>query len=115
MKKYLLLLTALMLSTVSYAQFSCYEVKVNSFGDYDMNGKTFVIVPYDNEIDANDFEFKEYASHIKKVLATLGATESNATDADLYIQLHYEITDKSYQKTVSQAVYGQTSVSSRVW
>ena len=110
MKKYLLLLLTTILSIVSYSQ--TIVIEVNSFGEYDMNGKTFVIIPLNNEIDAEDLEFKEYATYIKKILAMLGATESNKTDADLYIQLQYDITDKSYQETVSEAVYGQTTVSS---
>ncbi len=112
MKKYFVLLFAVLLSVTSYAQFSHVEVKVNSFGEYDMSGKTFVIIPFNNDIDVEDLEFKEYKSNIKKVLATLGATESNAVDADLYIQLEYGITDKSHQKTVSKAIYGPTSINS---
>lgn len=103
---------ALFCSIVTYAQ-SRYEVEVNSFGEYDMTGKTFVIIPADENIPSSDLEFKEYSGYICKVLATTGAHEiNNILDADICILMHYEITNQSYSETVSVPVWGKTGIKS---
>lgn len=110
--KFLFLLIAMLYSKSVYSQ-DFYNVDVDSYGEYEMNGKTFIIMPSSDKIDRNDLEFKEYASFIKKVLATAGAREtSNLSDADMCILMHYEITDKSYQETVATPIFGQTGISS---
>jgi len=89
------------------------EVEVNSFGEYDMNGKTYVIIPANDNIDENDLEFKEYSSYIKKILATAGAREcSEFLNADICVLMHYEIANQSYSETVSVPVWGKTGISS---
>lgn len=97
---------------LSFAQYY-YEVEVNSFGEYDMNGKTYVIIPTNENIDENDLEFKEYSSYVKKILATAGAREcSESLKADICVLMHYEIANQSYSETVSVPVWGKTGISS---
>lgn len=114
MKRHLaILLSFLFLQIPLKAQYTNYSVDVSSFGEYDMIGKTYVIIPANEELDVNDLEFKEYSSYVKKVLAVAGAREaSDFINADLCILMHYEITDKSYEETVSRPVFGQTGIKS---
>lgn len=96
----------------TFAQ-SRYHVEVNSFGEYDMNGKTFVIIPSDENVNSTDLEFKEYSGYICRTLASTGAREVyNILDADVCILMHYEITNQSYTETVSVPVWGKTGISS---
>lgn len=107
----ILILLYLILPILSKAQ--SYDVSINSFGEYNMKGKTFIIVPESNKIHPSDVEFKEYASYIKKVLAIEGARETKiAENADICIFMHYEITDKSYEQNYSVPVIGETKVRS---
>lgn len=90
-----------------------YDVNINSFGEYNMEGKTFVLVPASNKIHPSDLEFKEYASYIKKILAIEGAREACiAENADICIFMHYEITDESYERNYSLPVIGNTAINS---
>ena len=112
MKRKLFFIMTVLNCLLSFAQ-SRYEVEVNSFGEYDMNGKTFVIIPADENVNSTDLEFKEYSGYICKTLASTGAREvSNILDADLCILMHYEITNQSYSETVSVPVWGKTGISS---
>lgn len=112
MKRKLLFLVTIINCLLSFAQLR-YEVEVNSFGDYDMNGKTFVIIPADEKVNSTDLEFKEYSGCICKTLASTGAREaSSILEADICILMHYEITNQSYSETVSVPVWGKTGISS---
>ena len=99
-------------SSISVAA-SHYGVEVMSFGEYDMNGKTFIIIPANEHIDENDLEFKEYSGYIKKLLATVGAKEASKPEiADICILMNYEITNQSYSETVAIPVFGKTGINS---
>ncbi len=112
MKKKLLFVLAMLSCLVSFAK-SRYVVEVNSFGEYDMNGKTFIIIPADEGVNKTDLEFKEYSGYICKVLATAGAREvEDVNNADICILMHYEITDKSYNETVAVPIIGKTGINS---
>ena len=87
-----------------------YHVEINSFGEYNMEGKTFVIIPTSNEIHSSDVEFREYASYIKKVLAIEGARETKNSEADICVFVHYEVTDKSYERNYSIPVTEEAKI-----
>lgn len=90
-----------------------YEVLVDSYGEYNMSGKTYALIPSSDRIDSNDLEFKEFSTYIKKILAAAGAREAIVPSiADLSIIMHYEITDKSYVERVSVPIFGNTGVKS---
>ena len=90
-----------------------YAVSVNSYGNYDLKGKTYYIESGDETISSNDLEFKEYASYLKEDLKIQGAQEiADKKHADMCILLNYCITDKSYQESIPVPEYGRTTVSS---
>ena len=112
MKRTLLLFISIINCFLTFAG-DRYEVEVNSFGEYDMNGKTFVIIPADENVNSTDLEFKEYSGYICKTLASTGAREvSSMLDADICILMHYEITNQSYSETVTVPVWGKTGIKS---
>jgi hypothetical protein len=90
-----------------------YTTSVNSFGNYNLLGKTFYIESGDNNISSNDVEFKEYASYISESLKLSGATEiKDKTNADMCVLLNYGISDESYIEAVPVPIWGQTGISS---
>lgn len=102
----------MLLGLISNAQVR-FDVEINSFGEYDMQGKTFVIIPASERTDPTDLEFREYSSLICKALATAGAKESAIEkDADVCILMHYEITDHSYVESISIPIWGETGIRS---
>jgi hypothetical protein len=90
-----------------------YVTSVNSFGNYNLIGKTFYIESGDNSVSSNDVEFREYAGHVTESLRLSGATETNdKKNADLCILVNYGISDESYVATIPIPVWGQTGISS---
>lgn len=89
-----------------------YQVTVQSFGNYNIKGKKFVIESGMDNIPSNDIEFKEYASLLSKSLEMEGATPSFDEKADVSILMSYNIFDASYYQTNSIPVFGQTGVAS---
>lgn len=99
-------------STVN-AKRTRYYASVNSFGNYNLLGKTFYIESGDNNIPSNDVEFREYASYVAKALESVGAKEINdKKKADMCILITYGISDESYTETVPVPIWGQTGISS---
>ena len=54
-----------------------YEAHINSFGDYNLVGKTFYIASGDKNISSSDVEFREYAKYVKFSMELQGAIETH--------------------------------------
>lgn len=92
-----------------------YQVSINSYGNYNLDGKTYYIESGDEIISSNDLEFKEYADYLKKDLAIQGAKETfDKGNADMCILLNYGLADESYQESIPVPEYGRTTIASMV-
>ena len=90
-----------------------YQIFVNSFGNYNLHGKTFYIESGDNNIPSNDIEFREYANYVAKSLKSDGAQEINdKKNSDMCILVTYGISDESYIETIPFPIWGKTGISS---
>lgn len=93
-----------------------YAITVNSWGNYELTGKTFYVTSGDEYISENDLEFVEFKTYLEELLMLSGArpvtSESEKKAADLCVFLSYGITDKSYDETVPKPVWGETGVAS---
>lgn len=91
-----------------------FTTNVTSFGTYDFSGKHFCILSYVENISSDDVEFKEYAKYISYAFQLKGGIEVSpqSEEAEICILLSYDIKDASYIRTVSEPVWGQTTVSS---
>lgn len=93
--------------------FNHYDVKIKSFGQYDLKNKSFYILSGDEYISNNDIEFKEYASWVSYALKLNGAIEvEEYAEADITVLLSYDITDKSYTEKIPRPIYGATGINS---
>lgn len=89
------------------------QTSINSFGNYNLQGKTFYIESGNDKISSNDLEFLEYADYVAKSLKSNGANKINdKKNADMCILVTYEISDKSYTETVPLPIWGRTGISS---
>lgn len=83
-------------------------ININSFGTYDMSGKSYYIESCMDNLPTNDLEFKEYASYIDMVMKMNGAIQCDDHDnADIVILMHFDITDESYLINVPKPIFGQ--------
>lgn len=90
-----------------------YVTSVNSFGNYNLVGKTFYIESGDENISSYDLEFKEYAKYLQEVLTLQGSKlTSDKRNADMCILMNYSIADESYTETVPVPIFGTTGISS---
>jgi len=90
-----------------------YEASVNSFGNYNLQGKTFYIESGDYSIPSNDVEFREYANYVANALKSEGAIEiDNKKNADMCILITFGISDESYTETVPVPIWGETGIAS---
>lgn len=90
-----------------------YVTEVDSYGEYNLSGKTYFIESGDENIKTSDLEFLEYAKLLEASLKMQGAIRTtNKESADLCILVNYAITDQSYNETVPIPIWGQTGVSS---
>ncbi len=70
------------------------DVEVEAFGDYDMDGKRFVVRSMYEDTKENDLEFKQYADYVKSHLIYKGAILAHsAQDADIIVMLGYGVND----------------------
>ena len=90
------------------------ETHITSFGTYNFAGKHFCILSNMENISTEDVEFKEYARYISYVFQMRGGIEvpPESKEAEVCILMSYDIKDASYIRTVSEPVWGQTTVSS---
>ncbi|MDP3453590.1 MAG: hypothetical protein Q8R90_11625 [Bacteroidales bacterium] len=99
--------------SIVYSQRKRYDVSLNSYGNYNLQGKTFYLESGDNKVSSYDVEFKEYADYVVKALKLEGAIETNNKEnADMCILVTYGISDESYRETVPIPIWGQTGISS---
>ena len=118
MKKLFLLSTLLLFVMAAFLPQSLKaqteETHITSFGTYNFAGKHFCILSNMENISSEDVEFKEYARYISFVFQMKGGIEvpPESKEAEVCILMSYDIKDASYVRTISEPVWGQTSVSS---
>ena len=112
MKKMLFVL-ALVMSAVTDAYCSyIYESEIQSFGNYDMEGKTFYVISADPKVSNKDLEFQEYKDYITQCLMIKNAIPcENSDSADVCILFDYGVVDKSYVANVPIPIWGITTTS----
>lgn len=85
----------------------------NSFGNYNVEGKTFYIEPSSKTTNSSDPEFRQYAAYVSESLILRNAIPTeNKSDADLCILMDYAIADESYIANIPIPIWGQTGISS---
>lgn len=110
---FLFFLSSCATTTYLDSQVKRHDISINSYGNYNVDGKTFYIESGDENIASTDLEFREYADYVAISLDLQGAQQtSNKRDADLCILINYNISDESYIETVPIPMWGQTGVSS---
>ncbi|MDD6582798.1 MAG: hypothetical protein PUF10_09015 [Bacteroidales bacterium] len=89
-------------------------VTVTSFGTYDFSGKKFCILSNMENMPSDDVEFKEYAKYISYAFQMKDAIEvsSQSDEVEICVLMSFDVQDASYIRTVSQPVWGRTSISS---
>ena len=98
---------------LSIAAFAKYEIEVSSFGNYDMNGKTFFVISGNPDVYSGDLEFIYYRDIIVQCLIRKKAIPvDDQLAADICVLLDYGITDKSYMEVISSPIFGQTGIAS---
>lgn len=97
---FLLLLNLFGFALMANAQ-SC-EVGMESFGDYDLEGKQFVVRSMFEDTKESDLEFQQYADYLKSYLIYKGAIPTDSVDtADVQIMLGYGINDSGTRVSAS--------------
>lgn len=92
---------------------SSYVTNIETWGEYDMDGKTFYVEPGDQKVHSSDPEFREYVRYLVEDLKLQGAKEIfNKQNADVCILMNYGIADQSYIETVPVPIIGRTGISS---
>lgn len=90
-----------------------FTVQIDSIGsDLYQEQKTYIAVPTDKDVSADDLRFKEYAGYIRKILAKKGYMEVNSTDdANIIVYLTYGVGDPElHTYAYSLPVYGQVGI-----
>jgi|GEM_PF-4189849 len=87
-----------------------YNVTAEGFGDYDLKGKTFFVVPGDTTVSIKDPEFKEYAKSVSTLLQYEGAREvKDFASADMCVLIVYAVTDHTYVESIPVPISGVVS------
>ena len=98
--------SVIMLFLGSCRSHSHFVVNVNTWGNYNLNGKTFYLESGNEGVSSNDLEFIEYAKYLHENLKNQGATRAiNKQNADVRIVMTYDITDKSHNEAVRKPRY----------
>lgn len=90
-----------------------FHVHVDSISAPGSSVKTkYVLLPGIKDVNADDLQYREYASYIERALASKGYVKSNSfQEADVAIFLGYGIGDpETHQYTYSLPTWGQTGV-----
>jgi predicted small secreted protein len=90
-----------------------FTVQIDSIGnDIYQEQKTYIAVPTDKDVSADDLRFKEYAGYIRKILAPKGYIEVNSSeDANIIVYLTYGVGDPElHTYAYSLPVYGQVGI-----
>lgn len=111
MKRYLFICVFFILSFHSplFAQLFVPYLNINmeGFGEYELRGKSFFLVPADETISMKDLEFREYSKDVSALLQYEGAIEAeDITNADMCILVSYSISEKAFVETVPVPIRG---------
>lgn len=99
--------TLLFISFVLIIMSSCARcvTDINSYGNYNLYGKTYYLESGKKDVSSNDLEFKEYAKYVHENLKNQGAIKTtNKKTADMRITMSYGIEDKSHIVTVQKEI-----------
>lgn len=87
-----------------------FVVDVSSLADPDAaQTRSYVLLPLNDDVDATDLQFREYASYVRRALTARGLAEAESMDAaDTAIFLAYGIGDPEHiPYSYSMPVYGK--------
>jgi hypothetical protein len=90
-----------------------FRVQVDSIGSNVYGAeKTYIAVPTDQEVSADDLRFREYAGYLQKILAEKGYREvASSEEANIIVYLTYGVGDpETHTYAYSVPVYGQIGV-----
>ena len=112
MKKVLFVLALVMGAVANAFSRDIYESEVQSFGNYNMVGKTFYVISADPKVSNKDLEFQDYKDYITQCLILKGAILcENLDSADVCVLFDYGVVDKSYVANVAIPIWGITITS----
>jgi hypothetical protein len=113
MKKILLVLALVMAVAANARGADIYEAEIQSFGNYDMEGKKFYVISANPNISNKDLEFMDYKDYITQCLILKKAILcENSDSADVCVLFDYGVVDKSYAANVAIPIWGVTGSSS---
>ena len=108
MKRIMLLVLALVMSAICMTA-QIYEAEIQSFGNYDMEGKKFYVISANPNISNKDLEFLDYKDYITQCLILKKAILcENSDSADVCVLFDYGVVDKSYMANVAIPIWGIT-------
>ena len=85
-----------------------YYVEVDSYGSYDVYGKSFYVLSGDEGVADNDLQFREFVGYIEQAMIMKGAQVSETLEnAELVLLLRYGLSDESYTTIRSIPTRGQ--------
>ena len=111
--KRILFILALVMAVVANAYSGyIYESEIQSFGNYNMDGKTFYVISADPKVSNKDLEFQDYKDYITQCLMLKNAIPCEDSDsADVCILFDYGVVDISYVANVPIPIWGITTTS----
>jgi len=91
-----------------------YNSSIDSYGQYNLNGKKFFIESGMNDVSETDLQFKEFKNIVAKSFIRKGAIATNIqNDADIIVLLQYGISDpKTYHEIIPIPIWDRTSIAS---
>ena len=109
MKKMLFVLALVMSAVTNAYSRDIYESEIQSFGNYNMEGKTFYVISANPDVSNKDLEFLDYKDYITQCLILKNAIPcENSDSADVCILFDYGVADKSYVANVAIPIWGRT-------
>jgi hypothetical protein len=113
MKKILVLMALVMAMAANAHGADIYEAEIQSFGNYDMAGKTFYVISANPNVSNNDLEFLDYKDYITQCLILKKAILcENSDSADVCVLFDYGVVDKSYVANTAIPIWGVTGSTS---
>ena len=113
MKKILVLMALVMTMAANAHGADIYEAEIQSFGNYNMAGKTFYVISANPNVSNNDLEFLDYKDYITQCLLLKNAFLcENSDSADVCVLFDYGVVDKSYVANTAIPIWGVTGSTS---
>ena len=113
MKKMLLVMALFVAMAANARGADIYEAEIQSFGNYDMEGKKFYVISANPNISNTDLEFLDYKDYITQCLILKKAILcENSDSADVCVLFDYGVVDKSYVANVAIPIWGITGSTS---